>query len=123
MRESKQRICVLTRSHEDQRKAPTLLFHFQPGQFVFKHHRHFTKVDAKAHGPFPVRRVMGAYRQQATIEPVNGQGRPSIVHASHLVLFEEPYMEPQTVELGVEGEVEPRSPCPPMPAPRKRRRN
>ena len=52
MRESKQCIRMLTRSHEDKREMPTLLFHFQPGQFVLKHHRCFTKVDAKAHGPF-----------------------------------------------------------------------
>ena len=54
--------------------------------------------------------MTGAYRQRVTIEPVNGRGRPSIVHASHLVPFEEPYVEPQMVELGTEGEVEPHSP-------------
>ena len=58
MCESKQRVCTLTRGHEDKREMPTLLFHFQPGQFILKHHRHFTKVDARAHGPFHIRRVL-----------------------------------------------------------------
>ena len=123
MHESEQRLRALTRGREDRRETPTLLFHFQPGQFVLKRHKRFSKVDAKAHGPFRVRWVTGAYRQRVTIEPVNGRGRPSIVHASHLVPFEEPYVEPQMVELGAEGEVEPRSPRAPAPAPRKRRRN
>ena len=87
-----------------------LLFHFQPGQFVIKSHRHFTEVDARAHGPFCVQRVTGAYRQKVTIKPVNARGRPTIIHASHLVPSEEPYMEPLTVELGMDREVEPRSP-------------
>ena len=54
MHESERRIRVLTRGHEDKREMPTLLFHFQPGQFVLKHHRCSTKVDARAHGPFRV---------------------------------------------------------------------
>ena len=74
MCESKQRIRVLTRGHEDKREMPTLLFHFQPSQFVLKRHRRFTKVDTRAHGPLRARQVMGAYRQQVTIEPVNGRG-------------------------------------------------
>ena len=74
MCKSKQRLCMLTRGHEDKWETPTLLFHFQPGQFVLKHHRRFTKVDARVHGPFRVRSVMGAYRQQVTIEQVNGLG-------------------------------------------------
>ena len=52
MHESKQCIRSLTRSHEDRQETPMLLFHFQPGQFVLKCHRRFTKVDTKAHGPF-----------------------------------------------------------------------
>ena len=52
MHESKQRMRVLTCSHEDKQETPTLLFHFQPGQFVLKRHWHFTKVDARVHGPF-----------------------------------------------------------------------
>ena len=52
MCESEQYIRMLTCGHEDKREMPTLLFHFQPGQFVLKHHRRFTKVDAQAHGPF-----------------------------------------------------------------------
>ena len=114
---------TLTRGHEDKWEMPTLLFHFQPGQFVLKHHRRFTKVDAMAHGPFRVRRVMGAYHQRVTIEPVNGRGQPTIVHASHLVPCKEPYVEPQTIKQGVEGEVEPHSPRAPAPTPCKRCRN
>ena len=110
---------ALTRGHKEKWETPTLLFHFQPGQFILRCHRHFTKVDARAHRPFRVHRLMGAYCQRVTIKPVNGRGPPTIVHASHLVPFEEPYMEPQTVELGAEGEVEPRSPWAPATAPRK----
>ena len=94
MRESELRVRALTRGREENREAPTLLFHFQPGQFVLKRQRHFTKVDARAAGPYRVRRVTGAYRQRVTIEPVDERGRPSIIHASHLVPYEQPYIEP-----------------------------
>ena len=94
MHESKQCICVLTHGHKDKRETPMLLFHFQPGQSVLKRHRHFTKVDAWAHGLFQVHRVTGAYRQRVTIKLVNGCSRLTIVHASHLVQFEELYLEP-----------------------------
>ena len=46
MHKSEQRVKALTRGHEDKQKIPMLLFHFQPGQFVIKRHRRFTKVDA-----------------------------------------------------------------------------
>ena len=123
MHESEQHMHALTHVHEDKQETATLLFHFQPGQFILKCHRRFTKVDAREHGPFRVRRVMGAYRQQVTIKLVNGQGRLTIVHARHLVPFEEPYVEPQVFKLGAEEELEPRSPQAPAPVPRKRRRN
>ena len=74
LHESKRRIRMLTHCHEDKGEMPTLLFHFQPGQFVLKRCRCFTKVDARAHRPFRVRRVMGAYHQRVTIKPVNGRG-------------------------------------------------
>ena len=54
MRESEQRIRVHTCGREDWRETPMLLFHFQPGQFVLKRHKRFSKVDAKVHGPFRV---------------------------------------------------------------------
>ena len=110
MHESKQRVRALARGHEDKREMPTLLFHFQPSQLILKHHRRFTKVDARTCAPFGIRRVLGVYCPQVTIKPVHSRGRPTIIHASHLVPFKEPYMEPQTVELGMEGEVELRSP-------------
>ena len=53
---------------------PILLFYFQPGQLVLKRYSCFTKVDTRVCGPFRVRRVIGAYRQRVTIEPVNGRG-------------------------------------------------
>ena len=46
MQELEQCMRVLTRGHEDKREMPTLLLHFQPGQFILKQHRHFDKVDA-----------------------------------------------------------------------------
>ena len=61
MHESEQCGGALTHGDEDKLKMPTLLFQFQPGQFVFKHYRWFTKVDARAHGPFLVCRVTGVY--------------------------------------------------------------
>ena len=54
MRESEQHVRALTRGHEDKWEMLTLLFHFQPNQFILKRHRHFTKVDARVHGPFRV---------------------------------------------------------------------
>ena len=43
---------MLTRGQEHKWETPTLLFYFQPGQLILKHHRHFTKVEAQAHRPF-----------------------------------------------------------------------
>ena len=54
MREIKQHVHALTRGHEDKLEKLTLLFHFQPGQFILKCHRLFTKLDAGVHGPFHV---------------------------------------------------------------------
>ena len=107
MREVERRVRELTRARESEREAPTLLFHFQPGQLVIKRQKRFTKVEARALGPYRVRRVTGAYRQRVTIEPVEGRGRPTTVHASHLIPFEEPYVEPHTIDLSAGDAAEP----------------
>ena len=109
MKEAEQRVRELTRAREGNREAPTLLFHFQPGQFVIRRQKRFTKVEARALGPYRVRKVSGAYRQRVTIEPLEGRGRPTTVHASHLIPYEEPYTEPHTIDLGPEDEAEPRT--------------
>ena len=77
---------------------------------MLKRQRRFTKLDARALGPFRVKRVAGAYRQRITIEPVDGRGRPTTIHASHLIPFEEPYVEPHTIDLSAEDTAEPPSP-------------
>ena len=62
IKDAKRRVRELTRAREGAREAPTLLFHFQPGQFVIKRQKRFTKVEARALGPYRVRQVSGAYR-------------------------------------------------------------
>ena len=54
----------------------------------------FSKLDAKATGPFVVVRVGGQNRQRLTLKLISGQGRNITVHASKVVPYEETYVEP-----------------------------
>ena len=82
--ELERRIRDETRRWEKELVNPTMLFHFYPGQQVMRRTRPFSKLDAKATGPFKVRKVSGLYRQRVTIEPEEGSSRrrPLAVHAS-----------------------------------------
>ena len=94
------RIRGQTRAREKHLVVPTLLFHFVPGQLVSRRSRVFSKLDPRSTGPYRVTGVMGLYRQRVAIEPVTGTGhRPTIVHASHLVPYDAPYIEPPVIDL------------------------
>ena len=84
----------------------------------------FSKLDPKSTGPFRVKSISGVYRQRITVEPASGPAaKPLVVHASHLVPFQEPYFEPNDVD--VEEPIAPApepEPEPPSPTPGKRRR-
>ena len=66
------------------------------------------------------------YRQRITIEPVDSSSgqRQVVVHASHLVPFQQPYAEPDHVELGEDATppvFEENPEDSPAPAPRRKR--
>ena len=77
-----------------------------PGQLVTRRHRAFSKLDPRTTGPFRVRSVSGTDRQRVTLDPLVGEdGAPRrkkrlIVHASHLVPFDKPYVEPEDLDVG-----------------------
>ena len=77
-----------------------------PGQLVTRRHCAFSKLDPRTTGPFRVRNVSGTYRQRVTLDPLVGEdGAPRrrrrlIVHASHLVPFDKPYVEPEDLDVG-----------------------
>ena len=84
----------------------------------------FSKLDTKSTGPFRVKSIAGVYRQRITVEPVSGPtAKPIVVHASHLVPFQEPYFEPNDVDVEepIAQEPEPEQE-PPSPTSGKRRR-
>ena len=83
---------------------PTLFFHFEPGQLVLRRHKTFSKLDPKATGPFIIKGVSGIYRQRVTIQPANPNAKAQqlTTHASQLVPYEQPYVEPTFIELGNE---------------------
>ena len=56
--------------------------------------------------PYRVRSVAGTYRQRVTLDPLVGEGNPRrrskrvIIHASHLVPYNKPYVDPEDLNVG-----------------------
>lgn len=106
MKDLERRIRDSTRVSEKTQESPTLLFHFMPGQLVTRRHRTFSKLDPRTTGPFRVRSVSGIYRQRVELEPIDGEDptrkprRNLNVHASQLVPYEKPYVEPEDIDVG-----------------------
>ena len=63
--------------------------------------RPFSKIDAKSSAPVRVVKVSGLYNQRITIEYETEKGklRKSVVHASQLIPFDDPYPEAQLIEV------------------------
>lgn len=106
--EAEKRVRTATRSKERDIVNPTMLFHFQAGQLVTRRQRVFSKMDPKSAGPYIVRNVAGLYRQRVTIEATDdpNRRRALIVHASALVPFETPYLEPDVIDLAEDAQAE-----------------
>lgn len=121
--EMERRIREASRQREKNQVNPTMLFHFEPGQIVTRRHRAFSKLDPRTTGPFRVRGISGIYRQRITIEPLEGESRGQkrrrrvTVHASQLVPFETPYIEPEDIDVGPEASPPPMPSQPPPPPP------
>lgn len=116
------RVRDATKPREGDQLNPTMLFHFEPGQIVTRRHRAFSKLDPRTTGPFRVRSVSGVYRQRVAIEPVDGASRQKrvTVHASQIVPFEQPYAEPDVIDLSQDAT--PEDVTPRAPTSRKRRK-
>ena len=111
--ELERRIRDSTRRREKNQVNPTILFHFEPGQIVTRRHRAFSKMDPKTTGPFRVRSVSGVYRPRITIKPTetSSRQRRTTVHASQLVPFEDPYAEPDDIDVGPDTAAAPQFPA------------
>ena len=109
--EMERRIRDATRRREKDQVSPTMLFHFIPGQLVTRQHRIFSKLDPRTTGPFRVRHVTGVYRQKVQLEPIDGEAsrrkKKLTVHASQLVPFDRPYIEPGEIEISPDAKPEP----------------
>ena len=106
MKDLEQRVREASRRSEKNQVSPTTLFYFMPGQLVTRRHRAFSKLDPRTTGPLRVKSVAGTYRQRVTLDPLVGDGEAPkrrkrlIVHASHLVPYDKPYVEPEDIDVG-----------------------
>lgn len=119
------RIRDATRRREKNLVSPTVMFHFLPGQLVIRRHRLFSKLDPRTTGPFRIRSVTGTYRQRVLLEPINdpsGRKKRLTAHASQLVPFDKPYIEPEDLDFGPDpvSEALPDDPPPPATSPQPR---
>ena len=100
MRQEERRLQELLRPKEKTSFHPATMFFFEKGQLVLKRHRQFSKLDPKASGPYRIEDISGLYGQRISIRRADGKGLKTVWHASKLIPYEEPYQEPNEIDLG-----------------------